>query len=215
MCWGHRSTFKMSVAGCLATTICSLAMTAGTASAQQRVPSAAPSGQLDHYSEMRERRQREAELRSIEMRLKETAKKPEPNATLEQADQDFNRILVLHNEIVRHISADRPLDYKIISDTTGEINKRANRLKKFLVPPDPEGGEKDEKERVELNSNQIKVALMVLCKRIERFVENPVFKVPGTIDAQEAAKAGGDLLRIIELSDNIKKDAGRLNKTLK
>jgi P-type E1-E2 ATPase len=41
----------------------------------------------------------------------------------------------------------------------------------------------------------------------------PVLKNPGTIDAQQSKKVASDLLNIIDLSSNIKRNADRLNKT--
>ena len=213
--WGDRSTFRMSATGYLAMAICLLAGMVETASAHQSGTHPAPSDARDRMSEMRERRLRETQLRSIETRLKETAKEDGPDPTLEQAEQDFKRILVLHNELARNISAGGPLDYKLVSDAAGEINKRANRLKKFVVPVEPKDDDKDDETRVELNGKQLKVALDVLCQRIESFFENPMFKVPGMVDVKEADRAGSDLLRIIKLSETIKKDAGRLTKSLK
>jgi hypothetical protein len=164
---------------------------------------------------MRERRQREQQLRSVEMRLREKPKGMGPAPTLEQADQDFKRILILHNELVRSISAGAALDYKLTSEAAAEINKRANRLKKFLVQPGRAAEAEDEEERVGLNGQQLRVAVVVLCERIESFVENPLFKQPGVVDVRESARAGEDLLRIIKLSDGIRRDAVRLGKTLK
>ena len=40
-----------------------------------------------------------------------------------------------------------------------------------------------------------------------------MFKDPGIVDAQKAAKAGGDLMNIIELSDDIRRNADRLGKS--
>ncbi len=56
------------------------------------------------------------------MRLCESSRKIRP-------EQDFNRILTLHNEIARAISSNRDLDYHFVSDATAEIRKKASRLR--------------------------------------------------------------------------------------
>jgi len=64
--------------------------------------------------------------------------------------------------------------------------------------------------RKQLNDGQLKDPLVMLCKRIESFIANPVIKTPGTIDAQQLARARRDLEDVIELSDSINKSARRL-----
>lgn len=211
----YRSASVTRLVGWIAPAFFLLAITTHTVSGQ-RAPGPPPVESPDPFAEMRERRQRETMLRSTELRLGGAAKEEKGvDTSLAQANQDFNRIQILHNEIVHRIAGGGTLDYKAMSDTAAEINKRANRLKKFLVPESLARDEDREKERIELNGGQLKVALVVLCQRIESFVENPLFNAPGTVDVEQSAKAGADLLRIIELSDNVKKDAGRLSKTLK
>jgi len=53
-------------------------------------------------------------------------------AMMAQVSEDFQRILTLHNEIVRAIAANRSLRYQFISDATGEIRKRSARLQSSL-----------------------------------------------------------------------------------
>ena len=38
--------------------------------------------------------------------------------------EDFTRIQVLRNDIARNLVARKPLDYKLVSEQTAEINKR-------------------------------------------------------------------------------------------
>jgi hypothetical protein len=59
----------------------------------------------------------------------------------------------------------------------------------------------------------MKGALVAMCKRIDSFTENPVFKLPDVVDAPLSAKAGSDLQDIILLSEGIVKLAEKLNKT--
>jgi hypothetical protein len=117
--------------------------------------------------------------------------------------------------MVRDLLANKPLDYKLISDKAAEINKRADRLKSYLMPPAPGETEKNQKDHVEFNNEQMKGALVQLCNRIAIFIDNPILKTPGVNDVEQSAKAGGDLVSIIHLSGNIKRSAERLNRSPK
>jgi hypothetical protein len=104
----------------------------------------------------------------------------------------------------------------LIAERTGEINKRAHRLKTFLMPPVPEKqekeGEKEKESTIELKPDEIKGALIKLCNTIYNFTENPILKTPNVVDVEQSARAGQDLLTVIELSGNIKASAEKLSK---
>lgn len=172
-----------------------------------------PSGPVDMKREQRDREIREAKLRTAELGVagaKIDQKRVE--AAIAQVKQDFRQIQIVRNEMVRNLLAERPLDYKLISTETGEINKRADRLKTFLMAPIPEDKEKSYRNQVEFDSEEMKEALVRLCNLIAGFVDNPVLKTPDKVDVEQSAKAGGDLLSIIALSGNIKRSADKLNK---
>ena len=129
-------------------------------------------------------------------------------ALMAQTEEDFNRILTLHNEIVRAISSKNALDYQFVSDATTEIKKRAIRvqssLKLNLAAEDTPVKEKAEPE--------MKDSLIKLCKEIRAFVTNPMIENPNTVDAQQLVRAKRDLESFIQLSGLIKKDAEKLSK---
>jgi hypothetical protein len=157
---------------------------------------------------------REWQLRNFGLEPKGGSDQRRIQALAEQIEQDFSRILVLHNKIVRAISAEQQLDYHFVSDATDEIRKRAIRLQATLALREQESQENSEKSG-ELNQAQIKAALLMLCKQIKNFVTNPVIEAPGTINIEELARARRDLEKIIALSDRIQKDAEKLDKTTK
>ncbi len=49
-----------------------------------------------------------------------------------QTEEDFNRILTLHNEIARALSSNNALNYQFVSEATAEIKKRASRVQSTL-----------------------------------------------------------------------------------
>ncbi|HEV8486811.1 MAG TPA: hypothetical protein VGV87_24920 [Blastocatellia bacterium] len=183
----------------------------GIIRAQQNGPTGPPSIK-DPKSETRDRQDREATLRSAELGAAvDKIDQKRIDATLDQMKQDFRRIQIVRNELVRNLLANKPFDYKLISDEVAEINKRADRLKTALMSKVPGEKEKTEKTQEVINSEELKRGLVKLCHLIDSFVENPVLKNPGTSDVQQLTRASADLLGIIELSDNIRKNALRLN----
>jgi len=193
------------------------ALTAVPAGAQQGPTPGPPApGNRDPMAEARDRQQREAQLRSAEMVVgAKPLDRRAAEAAAERMRDDFRNLQLLRNQVVRHLQSNRPLDYKLIADKTGEINKRAERLKTHLVPEAP-GGEKKEPEKpTELPDDKLTDALVRMCRRIDSFTENPVFKLPDVVNVEQSAKAGRDLLDVIRLSADLNRLAERLDKTQK
>ena len=130
-------------------------------------------------------------------------------AMMDQVSEDFERILTLHNEIVRAIAADKSLSYQFISDATGEIRKRSARLQSSLKLQRPEPAAENRVPGPGLNVTETKDALILLCRQIESFIKNPIIETPGTVDAQQLEKARRDLQSVVELSNDIKKRADK------
>ena len=219
--------------GCTAAAILWLvAMTSATL-AQGGPPAAAgPPANNNPNLESRARQIREGALRSAEMDAAvEKRNQQRVEALVVQVKEDFAHLQIVRNEIARNLVARKPLDYHLISDQTTEINKRANRLKIYMMPRAPEDKEKEPKNppdqhptpagrevTPQLNSENMTGALVRLCKLIDSFVENPALK--NEVNAQQLdkakadkARADRDLLSIVELSNDLQKSADRLNKT--
>ena len=200
-----RVLFGLAASVCLACVFAAL-----PARAQQgTVPGPPAPGNRDPVAEARERQRREAQLRSLEM-LGGTKKADGrgAEAAAGQLKDDFKSIQVLRNKVVRHLLADKPLDYEFIAEEVAEINKRAGRLRNYLIRPAAEG---DKREPVEIGEAQMRDALATMCKRIDSFTENPIFKVPAVVDVEQSAKADRDLRHILLLSGGIKRTAERLD----
>lgn len=129
-------------------------------------------------------------------------------ALMAQTEEDFTRILTLHNEIARAVDGKQDLNYQFVSEATAEIKKRASRLQSTLVlhlaAEDTPVKEKTDPE--------LKDSLIKLCKDIRSFVTNPIIENPNTIDANQLVRARRDLESLIQLSGLIKKDADKLGK---
>lgn len=212
----HRAPRATVVFG-FAAALCVFTLAAGSARAQGGVPSGPPPpGNRDPFAEVRERQQREAQLRSAEMLgASKTTDRRGAEAAAEQMREDFRRIQILRNKVVRHLQSDKPLDYKFIAEGAEEINKRAGRLKTQLMREAADAEKKPQEKQFEIGDAQVKDALVTMCRRIDSFTENPIFKVPDVVDVQQSAKAGRDLRDVIRLSDAVRKAAERLNKISK
>jgi hypothetical protein len=158
---------------------------------------------------------REMQLRGLGNMPNKPSDPAQLQALIAQVQQDFERIVILHNEIVRAIDTNKPLVLDFISGATAEIRKRATRLQATLAFEKPDASEQNRDKRKQLKDAQLKDALVTLCKRIESFVTNPVIKTPGTIDAQQSARARRDLEHVMELGDSINKSAARLKERSK
>ena len=155
-------------------------------------------------------RQRQQDMSRREWQLRNFGNEPDAvkdqrqlKALMAQTEEDFNRILTLHNEIARALSSNNAINYKFVSDATGEIKKRASRVQSSLRL-NPEEGQAPAKPE-EFDDSQMKDALIKLCKQIRSFVTNPSIEKPGTVDAEQLKKARGDLDSLIQLSGQINK----------
>ena len=159
-------------------------------------------------AQMQEMNRREIQLNSIS----EKGRPDDPKraqALMDQVSEDFQRILTRHNELVRAIDANQSLDYQFIAEAMSEIRKRSTRLRSSLKLEKPEPASDDRKTESLLVGMETKDEMILLCKKIESFVKNPIIEKPGTVDAQALEKARKDLQSIVELSDVMKKQADK------
>jgi hypothetical protein len=206
----HRALSTIAQLG-IAVAVCLLTFTPQTVKGQQTIPTAP--AVKDPFGEIREMQRREAQLRGAEIFGPARKGDPtDPEAAAKQMREDFKAIQVTRNNVARHLLSEKPLDIKFIAAATEAINKRANRLRAYLTLESIEGEKKEEGKALELGDHQMKGALVAMCKRIDSFTENPVFKESEVVDAPQSAKAKSDLRDIILLSDGIVKLAEKLNK---
>jgi hypothetical protein len=159
-------------------------------------------------AQMQEMSRRELQLNRVEEGHRPTDPK-RAQAMMDQVSEDFERILTLHNEIVRSLDAKTPLSYEFISDAMGEIRKRSARLQSSLKLEKPEHPAVSRVSSSGLTVTDTKDVLILLCKQIESFVKNPIIETPGTVDARQLERAREDLDSVVELSGNIKKLADK------
>ncbi|HET8782051.1 MAG TPA: hypothetical protein VFM63_06515 [Pyrinomonadaceae bacterium] len=170
---------------------------------------------IDKHTNAARKRQQDTATREWQLRNfgnpEVTKDRRRLEALMAQTEEDFTRMLTLHNEIARALAATKPLDYRFVSEATGEIRKRAHSIQGNLVLTPSE----EELKRVEmpevLNESEMKDGLVKLCKQIRSFVTNPVIEQPNLIDADKLVAAKRDLESVIQLSAQLKKDADHLS----
>jgi len=205
---------KVKLAGFLVVGVFSLCL-AGTAMAQKPAGAGPPPNNNPNLDD-RIRQVDEGRLRSAEMDVGTEEKNQKLlQAAIANMKEDFSRIQVLRNDIARNLVARKPLDYKLVSEQTTEINRRASRLNVYMRARAAEDEKQDNSP--ELKSEEMIGALVRLCKLIDSFTENPALKNAATVDAHEIAKAkedkahaDRDLLAIIKLSASIQKKSENL-----
>src|SRR5712671_4951054 len=127
-------------------------------------------------AQMQEMNRREIQLNSTGSE-KATPNDPKRSqALMDQVGEDFERILTLHNEIVRAIAANRSLSNQFISEATGEIRKRSARLQSSLKLQKPESTTDNRGAETEPGVPGMNDELIMLCKQIESFVRNPIIE---------------------------------------
>jgi hypothetical protein len=162
--------------------------------------------------QQQEQSRRELQLRSLATQPELTNDPKRLQALAAEIEQDFQTILVLHNQLARFIMNNKPLDYDFVSDASAEIKKRASHLQRTLALTKPDE-EQNQTKRADFADARIRDAVATLCSEIKNFITNPVIDKPGTVNAAELTRARRDLQEVINLSSNLKKSADRLKKT--
>jgi hypothetical protein len=95
---------------------------------------------------------------------------------LTQIKEDFERIQLIDREMMKSVFVANSIDYQQILKTTGEIRKRAVRLKTNLAYPESPNRD-NSRTRVGHEDEDIKVSLINLDQAITSFVMNPIFQL--------------------------------------
>ena len=127
-----------------------------------------------------------------------------------QINEDFQRIQVIHNEMVRMLQPDKGLNYDRLMDLTGDMKKRSARLRENLALPEPEKTATQSTHTEPIDDAHIKKTIADLHDVVVSFVASPIFKNLGVVDAKVVDAATKDLDNIMDLSDEIKKEAKTL-----
>ena len=165
-----------------------------------------------------EQRQRDLKLLDKTMRPRENIKitpRRDPNVVNAEIAEDFTRIQVINNDLVKAVSGSAPLNLEFVVNSAAELAERTKRFEENLGHPEPEKGSKPPNPQPATDVEQLKRSLTTLDKLMTEFTHNPLFTDADTRDAELLVKARRDLAALIALSEHIRKDAEVLNKIVK
>ena len=132
-----------------------------------------------------------------------------------QINEDFQRIQMIHNEMVRMLQPDKGLNYERLADLTGDMKKRGARLLENLALQAPQKSQAERPHSEAVDEAHVKKSIADLHDVVVSFVANPIFKNLGVVDTKEVDAATKDLCNIMDLSDEIKREAKTLGKPAK
>jgi hypothetical protein len=130
-----------------------------------------------------------------------------------QINEDFQRIQVIHNEIVRMLKPEKGFDYDRLAELTSDMKRRSARLRSNLALPEPEKSEGQATHSNVIDDSHVKKTVVQLHDLVVSFVANPIFKNLGVVDAKVIDDASENLNHIIAVSDDIKRAAEILSKS--
>ena len=130
-----------------------------------------------------------------------------------QINEDFQRIQVIHNEMVRMLQPDKNFDYGRLAELSDDMKKRTARLRTNLALPEPEKTREQANHTETVDDGHLKNTIADLHDLVVSFVGNPIFKNLGVVDSKVVEGASRNLADIIAVSDEIKRDARILGKS--
>lgn len=156
---------------------------------------------------------RERALRDLD-RLKERgpAKPPDPRPAYQEVAEEFKQLQLVNYSLAGVADPKVPLDFARVRKESGEVRKRAARLKGYLSLPEAEDAKRQERAAEIETPEALRAAVVRLDGLVNSFAWNPIFQRPGVVDLEQSTKASRDLAGIISLSEQIRKSAEELGK---
>ncbi|MGI8835095.1 MAG: hypothetical protein ACR2H4_00455 [Pyrinomonadaceae bacterium] len=183
--------------------LCFVAAAADPAFAQRGDRPTAVQRRTEVLNRQSEEYDRQKSSRDLKGRTATSADRRRGQELAEEVKNDFKGLQESYNQIVLFMADNEGLNRRLNSvfREVAEIKKYSARLKANLALPKSQ----QKTARVETNNAPVEELLMTLRKHIYDFVTNPLFESMGALDVEQGKKAGGDLDRIIKLSESITK----------
>jgi hypothetical protein len=138
-------------------------------------------------------------------------KPPVSRLAYREAAAAFRHLQLVNYSLAEVANPKITLDYARVRKESGEVRKRAAQLKEYLALP---GVEKQDKGAEIRTPEALREAVRRLDALVNSFVWNPVLQKPDVVDLEQSRQAGRDLAGIIVLSEQIRRSADELGKTL-
>jgi hypothetical protein len=138
-------------------------------------------------------------------------KPPVTRLAYREAAEEFRQLQLVNYSLAGAADPKAALDYARVRKESGEVRKRASRLKEYLSLPEVEKQERGAEIRT---PEALREAVGRLDALVNSFVWNPVLQKPDVVDLEQSMQASRDLAGIIILSDLIRRGADELGKSL-
>jgi hypothetical protein len=170
----------------------------------------------EREAKRQEMQQRQWALRNLE-RLKDAPPErgPDMRPAYEVVEQDFEQLQLINYSLAAASQQEAALDYELIKKHSGEVKRRASRLKSYLVMPDWRQTLPPLKIVETQTPESLRAAVASLDALVNAFAWNPIFKQPNVVNLEQSVKAARDLDGIVSLSERINKSASELSKLAK
>jgi len=160
--------------------------------------------------------QRQWALRNLDKIKNELPENPnDTRPTYAEVARDFEQLQLVNNSLSGAAQGGAALDFDVIKKHSGEVRKRAARLRSCLALPEVKEQEAQLKVLEAQTPEAMKSAVASLNALVYAFAWNPVFHQMNVVDLEHSTKAARDLVGIIVLSERINKSAGELSKMAK
>src|SRR5258708_11095001 len=145
-----------------------------------------------------EQRQRDLKLLDKTMRPRENIKitpRRDPNVVNAEIAEDFTRIQVINNDLVKAVSGSAPLNLEFVVNSAAELAERTKRFEENLGHPEPEKGSKPPNPQPATGVEQWRRSLPTLAKLRTELTHNPSCTEATTRNAQLRVTAARHLPR--------------------
>jgi hypothetical protein len=158
---------------------------------------------------------RQRTLRDLDKSInKKPAKAPDARPAYNEVAEEFKRLQLVNYSLAGAADPKVPLDYARVRKESAEVRKRAARLKSFLSLPELEADDRQDKADGIQTPDALRAAVGRLDSLVNSFAWNPVFQKPDVVNLEQSAKASRDLAGILGLSEQIRKSAEELGRSV-
>ncbi|MDT5268497.1 MAG: hypothetical protein QOH49_683 [Acidobacteriota bacterium] len=148
------------------------------------------------------------------LKQEKPARAPDTRPAFSEVAEEFQQLQLVSYSLAGVADPKVQLDYALIRKESAEVRKRATRLKVYLSLPEVESEGKSDKATLIQTPEALRSAVNRLDALVYSFAWNPVFQRPDVVDLEQSTKASRDLAGIIILSEQIRKSAEELGKSV-
>lgn len=158
---------------------------------------------------------RQRMLEDLERRAsRRPVRPPDARPVYKEVAEDFRQLQLVNYSLAGAADPKTELDLARVKRESSEVRKRAARLRDYLSLPEVEESKKVDKGAEPQTPEALRSAVKRLDGLVNSFAWNPVFQRPGVVDFEQSTRASRDLLGIIALSEQIRRSAEELGKSL-